>query len=125
MFFIGIFGIGDQVKQIKEFQNVICPDCGTYTRAYLFFSYRYFHFFFIPVIKWNKRYYVRLRCCPDTVYTADKETFERLKISETIDFSRLEKTRPGKNRNTVYRCPDCGNPVDPGFRFCPYCGRKM
>ena len=21
-------------------------------------------------------------------------------------------------------CPDCGAPLDPGFRFCPHCGRR-
>ncbi|NLT96782.1 MAG: zinc ribbon domain-containing protein, partial [Christensenellaceae bacterium] len=43
MFFIGIFGIEDKEKELREYANIVCPNCGGYSRAVLTQYYTYFH----------------------------------------------------------------------------------
>ncbi|MBQ4062550.1 MAG: zinc ribbon domain-containing protein [Christensenellaceae bacterium] len=121
MFFFGIFGTGEDKKEIKVFTNVICPKCGVYTRARLVMYYRYFHFFFIPLFKFGKEYVLLLDCrCPH--YDVDPQYFEELKNSDRIDFSRV--TASGAYRRADI-CPNCGGDLNGGFSYCPYCGKKL
>lgn len=119
MFFIGIFGIQNKDRLIKEFDNIICPNCGRLTRAELIESYTYFHFFFIPLFKWDRKYFLRLRCC-GSYYEVEKEYVPDIRQSSTIDFSRLKKLGA-----TSGFCPNCGCYVNPGYNFCPHCGAKL
>ncbi len=122
MFFIGIFGTGQDKKEIKVFNNIVCPLCGRWTRFRLVFFYSYFHFFFIPLFKFRKRYVLLPDCgCPH--FEADKEYFEELKSPDVmnLDFSRLTRT----DTRSLCRCPACGRNVEAGFSFCPYCGARL
>lgn len=126
MFFVGIFGIESKDKEIKTFAGVVCPDCGRMTAAALFMSYTYFHIFFIPTFRWNKRYFVRLRCC-GALYEVPAGCADILKHSDTIDFSQLKKASGGfDDFNSFYAvCPNCGKRFDKSFPYCPYCGAKQ
>jgi DNA-directed RNA polymerase subunit RPC12/RpoP len=125
MFFIGIFGIESKEKEIKTFGNVVCPDCGKYTQAVLYESYTYFHIFFIPTFRWNRRYFLRLRCC-GAVYEAPADYAKQLKDADSIDFSRLQKVSSGFGGYEDFWavCPKCGKSFDKSFAYCPYCGTK-
>lgn len=124
MFFVGIFGVDQKEKEIKSF-NVVCPDCGGMTQAVLYMSYTYFHMFFIPTFRWNKHYYVKLRCC-GSVYDVPEDYALKLKEWDTLDFSRLKKTRGSNAWNSFYTtCPVCGKSFERGFPYCPYCGAKQ
>lgn len=120
MFFIGIFGIQSKSKLQKEYENVICPDCGRFSRAELFESYMYFHFFFIPLFKWDRKYYIKLRCC-NAIYVAEQDYAKELLGNDTIDFTRLKKAGISDSRT----CPNCGVYVDTSFNYCPNCGHKL
>lgn len=119
MFFIGIFGIEPKNKTIKEFNNTICPTCDRLTKAELVQTYTCFHFFFLPLFKWNFKYYIRFICC-NSIYEVDEGYVDELKNSDTIDVNRLKKMSFNKNI-----CPECGNYVNPDFSYCPHCGRKQ
>ena len=67
MIFIG--GISSGMKQIEYMKTVICSRCGAYGRYQVFMTYMYFSFFFIPLFKWNRRFYVKMSCC-GAVYEA-------------------------------------------------------
>lgn len=125
MFFIGIFGIEDNEKAIKDFSGVICPQCGRLSAASFFERYRYFHIFFIPTFKWNRRYFIKLRCC-GALYEADAEYAQQLRTADQIDFSRLRKASSGFGRfdDMFATCPRCGKSFDSSFTYCPYCGAK-
>lgn len=123
MFFIGIFGIERKEKEIKSW-NTVCPECGSMSKASLYMIYTYFHIFFIPTVRWNRRYFLRLRCCGSS-YEAPQEYARQLSDSDTIDFSRLKKTSAGSGFNNFYaKCAACGRNFDSSFPFCPYCGTK-
>lgn len=118
MFFFGIFGTGSKSKVIREFSNIICT-CGCLSRMELFEEYMYFHFFFIPIFKWGKKYYLKSRCCGSVFLVPDDYADEILK-SGNIDLSRLRKIKPD-----FLTCPDCHRSFESDFEYCPYCGRKM
>lgn len=118
-FFIGIFGIQDRERTIREFENVICP-CGSLSRAELIEQYTYFHFFFLPLFKWNRRYYIQFRCC-NRLFKVPKDYVSELKDSSDIDIGRLEEI----DLYSRHTCPSCGAYVDPSFSYCPYCGKDI
>jgi hypothetical protein len=125
MFFIGIFGIEQKVKELKSW-NAVCPDCGKMTKAALYISYTYFHIFFIPTFRWHKLYFIKLRCC-DSVYDVPEEYAQTLKDADHVDFSRLKKSPAagGGWRNFYTTCPNCGRGFEKDFPYCPYCGTKQ
>ena len=61
MFFI--MGISQKQKELNFDQIILCSCCGKYGHIQVFMTYTYFMFFFIPIIKWNKHYFVRMSCC--------------------------------------------------------------
>jgi hypothetical protein len=127
VFFIGIFGIEEKEKEIKDFSNVICPNCGRLARAVLYMQYTCFHFFFIPLFKWNRRYYLKLRCC-DAVYEAPSDYVQELKDSSFVDFTRMQKVSGGFGGtydDFFKTCAFCGKTFDKSFSYCPHCGKHV
>ena len=118
-FFIGIFGIQDKQRIIKDFNNVLCA-CGRLSSAELIEEYTYFHFFFLPIFKWNRRYYVRFRCC-NRIFKVPEDYVSDLKDGSDIDVGRLEEM----GRVDEYICPNCGAYVEKSFSYCPYCGVNL
>lgn len=122
MFFIGVFGIEDRQKEIMRLNNIVCPDCGRYASATLWFSYTFFHFFFIPLFKWNKTWFVRLSCC-GAVYGCGGEAADEIRRNGRVDFSKCRKQNAAQGFGQ--RCPYCGSQVASGFSYCPYCGKEL
>jgi len=123
MFFIGIFGVHDKKKLCNEFSNIVCK-CGALSRAEFFEKYRYFHVFFIPVVKWNKEYIVRMRCCMKHFKATNEYAFE-LKRSMDIDMNRLEEIEAGCKGSIRDVCVHCKERIHPSFSYCPYCGNRI
>lgn len=123
MFFI--FGIEEKEKELREFANIVCPECGRYSRAVLILQFTYFHFFFIPIFRWNKRYFVRVRGC-GAMYEADAEYGKQLEQGAEPDFSRLKKVSSGFSGFGEFytTCKNCGEAFDPSFSYCPHCGTR-
>ena len=63
MFFIGVFGIDNKEKEIKILNNFCCKNCNESSEAKLIKTYSFFHFFFLPLFKWNEKYYVICNGC--------------------------------------------------------------
>jgi hypothetical protein len=126
MFFIGIFGIEEKEKELKEYGSTVCPCCGEYSRAVLLERYTYFHIFFIPTFRWNRQVYIRYRCCGG-IYGIDKEDIGRFKDAADIDTARLKKIycRVDAEQSLYRRCEGCGKEFERRFAFCPYCGRQV
>ena len=98
MIFIG--GISQGQKILDYVKTVICDRCGGYGRYQVYMTYMYFSFFFIPLFKWNKRFYVKMSCC-DAVYY-DSGTYKTWK-----------------------KCGNCGYETEEDFEYCPKCGRRL
>ena len=125
MFFIGIFGVEMKEKEIRDIQNIICKACGAMTSFRLFKTYSYFHIFFIPLFKWNIKYYVISRCC-NTMFEIPKEIGEALEGGRNTPLND-EDMKPvySEEKGNYVICPECKRPVDNNFSYCPYCGARL
>lgn len=129
MFFIGIFGVENKQKEIKELKTIECKTCEIRTRGVLVKSYEYFHIFFIPIFRWNEKYYVMCKRC-NSIYEISKERGKEIENDENLDIKLddmvliQEGERYGKNA-LERRCPNCGNILKEDYKYCPYCGNKL
>lgn len=129
MFFIGIFGIENKEKEIKILNNLSCKNCNSEVTGRLIKAFDFFHFFFIPLFKWNEKYYVICDQCK-TIFSIPKEKGKAVERGENINITYwdLQEVYNDYNSNSYYnpqKCLKCGNIVEPNFKYCPYCGEKI
>ena len=91
MFFI--MGIDRKTKEIEYSKNGmnICKSCGAYARYQVFMTYMCLSIFFIPLIKWGKKYYVKTSCC-ESVYELSYEKAEIIKNGEDVMINDCDLT---------------------------------
>ena len=128
MIFIGGISSGRQKIEYPYLKTVICGRCGAYGRYEVFMTYMYFSFFFIPLFKWNRQYYVEMSCC-GAVYELNPEVGRRLLRGEDVEIKEEYLTllqdgsgNPWKQRKT---CSHCGYETDEDFSYCPKCGSRL
>ncbi|HEY8363623.1 MAG TPA: zinc ribbon domain-containing protein [Tissierellaceae bacterium] len=121
MFFI--FGITTKEDKLDFTQTFVCPNCGAYGRLEVFVTYTVFTLFFLPIFKWNKRYYVKSTCC-GSLYSIDSDLGRDIEkgIKTKIEESDLRPIYTGYSQRY---CPSCHYPIDPEFQFCPRCGSRL
>lgn len=120
MFFI--FGISNKRKELDFNQTVVCSNCGNYGRYKAFMTYSYFSLFFIQIIKWNKKYYIKSTCCGSTYYL-DEDIGKRIDRGEDVIIEESDLDPIKVNKKNV--CTNCGYPVESGFQYCPKCGERV
>jgi len=123
MFFI--MGISDDRKQLDFRQQMVCSCCGAYGAYQIFVTYTVFSFFFIPLFKWNRRYYVKTTCC-GAVSQLDPE------LGRDIERGRITKLNESDlhfkqqyNYQAEKYCHNCGFRTTENFEFCPHCGNRF
>ncbi|RGZ00088.1 zinc ribbon domain-containing protein [Clostridium sp. AM58-1XD] len=136
MIFIG--GIS-QGRKVLNFHGavVICDSCGAYGRYQVFMTYMYFSFFFIPLFKWGKKYFVQMSCC-DAVYELNPETGAAIARGMDVEIRKedLNLVRQGRGNpydhsqvsvdNAAAVCPHCGYQFqNDEFEYCPKCGKRL
>jgi NADH pyrophosphatase NudC (nudix superfamily) len=89
-------------------------------------TYNVFHFFFIPLIKWGEKYYLKSRCC-NTIYAISKENLDRVKVERSFNNIHLEEiyTESSSDNNDTMICSNCGRAINCSFKYCPHCGEKL
>ena len=122
MFFI--MGINDGRKDFDFSQMMICDACGAYGRYTLFMTYTVLSLFFIPCLKWNKRYYVQSSCC-GALFELDGEVGRRIASGEDVEILPEHLTRVGGGTGGAKRCNRCGYATNEDFDFCPKCGNRF
>lgn len=121
MFFI--MGISQKEKELEFNQVITCKCCKRYSNIQVYMTYTYFMLFFIPLFKWNKRYYVKNNCC-GSVAELDNEIGRKIENGEpvTIDTDNLDY---GLRKNNIKVCSVCGYTTDEDFIYCPKCSNKF
>lgn len=125
MIFIG--GISSGKKLLDYARTVVCAKCGAYGRYQVFMTYMYFSFFFIPLFKWNKRFYVQMSCC-NAVYELDPQVGQQILRGEDPEIreSDLCLVQEGTgNPWTKKRCEFCGFETEEDYAYCPKCGKAF
>lgn len=123
MFFV--MGITQGRRDLEYNQLVICDQCGSYGRYKVFMTYMVLSIFFIPCLKWSKKYYVQSSCC-DTIYALDGEIGRRISREEEVEIRAedLELIQSGNPRRGK-RCKHCGYETEEDFTYCPKCGQEL
>lgn len=124
MFFI--MGITSGRKEFDFTQTTICNLCGKYGGYQVFITYMVLSLFFIPCIKWKKRYYVQMSCCRE-LYELDSEIGRRIAIGEYLEIlpENLTRVRQTYYRSVYKKCSQCGYETMEDFEFCPKCGNSL
>lgn len=127
MFFFGIFGVQSKQKEIAAFTKVQCRNCDKEHGGRLIKTYNYFHFFFIPLIKWNERYHVTCNGC-NSIYEISKEKGKDIENGADIEITYWD-LKPVESENNYAslnkRCDNCGREIRRDYEYCPYCGKKL
>ena len=128
MFFIGIFGIENKEKEIKIINNFTCKSCNRLTNGRVIKHYEFFHFFFIPIFKWNEKYYVKCESCKK-VFSISKEKGKMIERGENVDLTYWDLNEVNNGYEDYYNlnnvCNNCRKIVDSSYTYCPYCGNKI
>lgn len=139
MFFV--FGVNQGQKDIGSFGPVICGCCGRYGRYQVYMTYMCLSLFFIPVLKWGKRYYAETSCC-HSLYELDPQAGRRLQNGQQTEIRPEDLTlirkgggfyggganqtweQAGGRTSRLY-CPACGYETEENFAYCPKCGERL
>lgn len=122
MFFM--MAITQGQKKFDFVQTVICRCCGAYGRFEVFMTFTVLSLFFIPVLRWNRQYFVRMTCC-GTIYRLNPEVGKRIARQENVEICEEDLTLVGNRHRENGRCPGCGASVSEQFSYCPYCGMRF
>ncbi len=121
MFFI--FSVYDRQKPLDSQPLASCSRCGHSGNLELFYVETCLSLFFIPLFKWNRRYYARMSCCGATT-PLDPESVQKIKNKQWHDI-HFDKLFPTVSPSTNGRCPRCGTPTEADFDYCPRCGHPL
>ncbi len=120
-----LFGSGDGTDDLYLDQKITCPVCGKKATLQAYCDYKAFCLFFLPVYKWDKRFYVRTSCCgaicgisPQEGEALDEGDLKKLEVK------KLPLVAPG-GAVRLKVCASCGYETSQPFRFCPMCGRPL
>lgn len=133
MFFM--IGVTPGRKDLPLDQLVICGRCGRYGRYRVFMTFTQLLLFFIPCLKWGKRYYVEMSCC-GALYELDPEAGEQIARGSRTEIRQGDLTlvrdgngsgsrQAGTGAKRMRACPACGYETEEDFTFCPKCGERL
>ena len=124
MFFI--MGVDPRQKLLQYKGSMfICDRCGQYGRYEVFMTYMCFSLFFIPLIKWNKRYIVRTTCCQGQ-YELDALIGQEIAGGKDVEIKPEHLTPLDHATQQMYkRCNNCGFSTTEDFAYCPSCGNPL
>ena len=93
---------------------MICARCGAYGRYEVFMTYMYFSFFFIPLFKWNRKYYVKMSCC-GALYELNYDKGMALLRGDEAEITEadLVLAEEGRGRREYKKCSACGYETPP------------
>lgn len=120
-----IMGVSNGEKLLNYNQNLICPHCGRLTNITVYMTYMSFYLFFIPIFKWNRKYYIRTNCCGADA-ELDPNVGKAIARGEDV-YIKAENLYfyDSYSYNMPKCCSKCGYTTMEDFQFCPKCGNRM
>ena len=88
---IFIMGINTGRKDLAFHQTMVCSRCGRYSSYSVYMTYTVLTLFFIPIFKWNRRYFVTSGCC-GAVYQLDPRVGRRIAGGEDVQIAPEDLT---------------------------------
>lgn len=122
MFFI--FGINRREEDLGNISAGTCKVCGKRGNYQVFVTYQVFSIFFLPIIKWDRKYYLRERFC-GSLFEIDEALGRDIEEGRNINISDSDMKLISTSYKQTRTCPSCGYQADPTFDYCPKCGIKL
>lgn len=143
-----MIGVNQERKELGSFGHAGCASCGSLGRYQVYMIYTCLSLFFIPILKWGRRYYVETSCC-HSLYELNPEVGNRLRRGENVEIQAADLTLvrrggaqkaygygasaqsesaadgTGSSPNFGRRCLACGYETMEDFSFCPKCGEQL
>ncbi|SHE31810.1 zinc-ribbon domain-containing protein [Clostridium fallax] len=123
MFFIGIFGIDKKEVKLGTITSTNCNICSNYS-VQIIKTYSFFHFFFIPLFKWNEEYFGICANC-NAIYKIKPEKGKAFEKGDKLAITYWDLTLINNSFNSIKKCPNCNRECESDYEFCPYCGHKL
>jgi hypothetical protein len=117
-----LFGTSSKEEKLDFTQSIVCSNCGSHGKYEAFMTYSIFTMFFIPVLKWNKKFYIVSKCC-ESSYRLNKEIGRSIERGENVHVNESD-LQPININNTIV-CSNCEFVIEEGFEYCPKCGTKI
>lgn len=86
-----MLGVREGKRKLRFSQMIICSECESYGRYEVVMLFTGLPWF-IPWLRWNKRYYVRTTCC-GTIYELDREVGKRIARGEHLEITPADLTK--------------------------------
>lgn len=112
-------GIEQKQKYLATLSDFTCKICPS-AQADVIKTYSSFHFFFIPILKFNEVYYVICKSCK-SIYKVSKmkgKAFEKGFPLSYWDYQTHKIAAP------PHTCKKCSREFNEEFSYCPFCGEK-
>ena len=120
MFFF--FSILPAEKRFNFNFRGLCPICKTYDDFYIVMTYTSFSVFFIPIIKADKRYFLKSSNCGSVCEISEAYAKRLLSGEDKLD---LDKIPFVSNYRKEKRCSRCGFVTTEDYIYCPRCSEKL
>lgn len=122
MIFIG--GITKKRDELNINQTQTCSVCHRVGGFKAFVEYSALSLFFIPVFKWNKKYYLESTCC-GSIFSISDELGRDLEYQRNITIKDSDLNPVYTNNTKKYSCVHCGYTAEEDHTFCPKCGNRL
>ncbi|MBQ2309360.1 MAG: zinc ribbon domain-containing protein [Erysipelotrichales bacterium] len=117
-----IMTVTEKSEQLDFHQVTECENCGRVGAVEVFMIYRCFCLFFLPVWKFDRRYYAKMNCC-GAAREIPRETGEAIRRGEEVFLDpAMFRSLPVSHYK---ECPVCGYRTEEDFDYCPKCGNPL
>lgn len=124
MFFIA--GAYSKRIELDYYEPILCSCCTKYGRFEAYMEYKVFTLFFIPLFKFDKKFYARTTCCKSLYLITNKEKGLMMERGQGHNvFLKDEDLKVLEKGKCSYLCLNCGYQAEEGYKFCPNCGTKF
>lgn len=124
MFFVA--GVSQKRKELDYYEPILCSCCSKYGRYEGFMEYGQLSLFFMPFLRFNKKYYVRTTCCNSLYEITNKEKYLMIVRGQGHNVFLKDKDLELIHRGTCGNiCSNCSEHVSEGHNYCPNCGNKL
>lgn len=126
MFFIA--GVYPKRQELDYCEPIMCDCCSKYGRYEAFMEYNVFSLFFIPLIKFSKKFYVRTTCCESIYLIINKEKALMLEKGQGSSVFLKQEDMQLIIKGVACGdgiCSNCGYHVNNEHKYCPNCGNLL
>ncbi|WP_312811515.1 zinc ribbon domain-containing protein [Sedimentibacter sp.] len=122
-----IAGVYQKRQELDYYEPIMCSCCTQYGRYESYMEYSVFSFFFIPLFKFNKKFYARTTCCNSLYLIKNKEKGLMMERGQGHNVFLKDKDLEliHKGICNCDMCPNCGSQVSEEHNYCPNCGKSL